>query len=180
MFEPYIGQISIFAGNYAPKGWAFCDGRYLSIQENTPLFAVIGNTYGGNGVTNFALPDLRGKVALGMCSDKGGGKYSWGKKGGSQDVALTENQMPPHKHSATIMAIETNSSSIQSPEGAILARDISAGSEPYSHQNKPIILMSPDCIRHNAAGGGRPHDNIQPYISLNFIIALTGVFPIRN
>jgi microcystin-dependent protein len=172
MGNPYLGEIRMFAGNYAPLGWMLCDGQTLPINVYQALFSVIGTTYGGDGTQTFNLPDLRGRLPLHR-GTKAGVSFALGAMGGVESVPLTIEQTPPHRH--PLMA--TTSGFQLSPAGA-------APSPPYSTQvgvmvygnivNNPTSLH-PDTIQ--PAGGNEPHTNIQPSLCVNFIIAMNGVFP---
>ena len=167
MSEPFIGSVILFAGNFAPRGWAFCNGQILSIAQNTALFSLLGTTYGGNGQTTFALPDLRGRVPLHFGQGPGLSSYALGQSAGTESVTLNLNQMPAHTHSqpATNAGQNTNR-----PNAAVPARGgVYAASTDGS-------ALDPT----TSAGGSQPHTNIQPYLALNYIIALEGIYPSRN
>lgn len=161
MATPFIGQITLFAGNFAPRGWAFCQGQLLSIAQNTALFSILGTTYGGDGQTTFALPDLRGRVPLQQGQGPGLQSYVLGQKAGTETVTLTVNEMPAHNHSITVTAVP--------PGGTIPAVD---------GQLTPTPLNAFEAS--GMTGGSQPHNNLQPYLALNYIIALQGIFPSRN
>ena len=174
--DPIIGQICLFAGNFAPKGWAICDGSLLSIAQNSALFAILGTQYGGNGQTTFALPDLRGRVAMGVGGGPGLSYRNQGEQGGTENVTLTANQMPAHTHA---MVASGNASNSASPNGALLAsagRD--GGASIYSSDTSNQTPMAAQSIQ--MAGGNLPHNNLQPYLVINYIIAVEGIFPPRN
>lgn len=165
MPEPFIGEIRLFAGNFAPAGWAFCDGQLLSISEFEPLFILIGTTYGGDGESTFALPDLRGRVPIHQ-----GQGFSLGQPGGLETVSLAAQQLPPHSHALMASmdpAISPN------PQGQVLARTVS--STPFFPDPNPAITLAAASV--SPTGGNQPHDNVQPFQCLNFIIALQGIFP---
>ncbi|TJY42784.1 phage tail protein [Cohnella pontilimi] len=172
--DPYVGEIRIFAGNFAPKGWALCDGSLLSIQTNTALFSLLGTTYGGNGKTNFALPDLRGRAPMHFGTGQGLTPRSLGESGGSASVQLTVQQMPSHNHVPNCVA---GASDQMSPAGAEWGNATAGRQSPSLYSSKFDTPMSPQAI--GATGGGAPHNNMQPYLVLNYIIALQGVFPPR-
>jgi microcystin-dependent protein len=174
MSEPFIGQITLFAGNFAPRGWAFCQGQILAIAQNTALFSILGTTYGGNGTTTFALPDLRGRVAIQQGQGPGLPPYQLGQVGGEPTVTLTTNQMPMHNHT---LNVDPNSGDQITPQGHVLAAEASGAAAVYSAA-QPAAAMNPAAI--GMAGGNQPHDNMQPYLALNYIIATAGVFPSRN
>jgi microcystin-dependent protein len=163
MVEPYVGEIRMFVGNAAPQGWMFCDGQLLSIDENGDLFSLLGTTYGGDGETTFALPDLRGRVPIHQ-----GNSYALGQSGGAETVTLTENQLPAHSHS--LVASTSNASG--GPSGAVLAQPASI--ELYRPGTVPGSAMSSSSIA--SAGGGQAHANMQPFLCVRFIIALFGAY----
>ncbi|APV50542.1 hypothetical protein BWI17_13080 [Betaproteobacteria bacterium GR16-43] len=170
MAQAYLGEIRIFAGAFAPQGWMFCDGTVLSIVKNTPLFAVIGTTYGGDGIQNFALPDLRDRVPVGVGRASGLANRVQGETGGSAAVALTDHTMGAHDHRAQCFSGAGNH---RSPRGRIWAQ---------SNTNDPPFHTPPALAPMNAAavgttGGGQPHANEQPFLAVNFIIAVSGDFP---
>jgi microcystin-dependent protein len=173
--EPFIGQISIFAGTFAPRGWAFCDGQLLSIPQNTALFSLMGNTYGGDGRSNFALPDLRGRGPLGSGQGPGLSQRPLGQSGGTQSVTLTQAQMPGHAHAAQCSSVGDGGSS---PAATIWGK--AQGDTPYVEGPNAVGTnpMSPAALANS--GGGQPHNNMPPFLALNFIIALQGVFPPRG
>ncbi|ACL59739.1 phage tail protein [Methylobacterium nodulans] len=181
MSEPFIGEIILFAGNFAPRGWAFCNGQILSIAQNTALFSILGTTYGGNGQTTFALPDLRGRVPVSAGQGPGLSPYSLGQITGSETVTLIASQMPAHTHS---VAADAAAGTVDSPNGANLAKPITAvrpatAVNGYTSGNptEPVTL-APATI--GVAGGSQPHNNLQPTLALNYIIALEGIYPSRN
>ena len=172
MSEAYIGEIRIFAGNFAPQSWAFCDGRSLSISENDALFALIGTTYGGDGVNTFNLPDLRGRLPVHMGTDSNGNTYVEGQSTGVENVTLTTSQIPSHNH---ILQASKGGTTTSSPASAML-RD--SGVDMYANSLTAPVAMNNAAIAN--AGGNQPHSNLQPYLCLSFIIALFGIFPSRN
>jgi len=171
--DPFIGQIAIVGFNFAPRGWASCDGQLLSIAENTALFALLGTTYGGNGQTTFALPDLRGRVPIHRGEGPGLSNYSLGEIGGSQTITLTTAQLPAHSHSVNALTTDGNTSI---PTGALPAGTKTLDPE-YSNLTSNTA-MSASMI--GSTGGGQPVSIIQPYLTVHYIIALQGVFPPRN
>ena len=169
MAQPYVGEIRMFAGNFAPAGWMFCDGALLPISENDILFTVIGTTYGGDGQETFALPDLRGRVPLHQGTDKSGNTYTLGQSGGVESVTLTTQQIPNHTHpllaSSNTGTSPTNSNNTWAKSTAV---------DMYINED-PVQAMNAGSI--GPAGGSQPHENLQPYLCVNFIISLFGLFP---
>ena len=172
MAEPFIGEIRIFAGTFAPVGWAFCDGRLLAIAQNDALFALIGTTYGGDGETTFALPDLRSRFAVHQGQGPGLSNYTIGETTGTETVTLTVPQLPAHSH----IANAGSGGNDLSPAGNVWATD--AGGNTAAYNDASNAQMAATAI--GVAGGSQPHDNIQPFLVVNFIIALEGIFPARN
>ena len=170
--DPYIGEVRLFAGNFAPVGWAFCNGSILAIAENDVLFTLIGTTYGGDGQTTFALPDLRSRVPVHT-----GNGVVLGQMAGVETVALTVSQLAAHSH--TLQGISTNNAS--SPANAFPAAVSASGFEPtlYGTGSAKLTTLAPQSIGQSP-GGNQPHTNIQPYVALSFIIALSGVYPSQN
>jgi microcystin-dependent protein len=164
MAQPYVGEIRMFAGNFAPAGWAFCEGQLLPISENETLFQLIGTTYGGDGQETFQLPDLRGRIPLHQ-----GNGFILAETGGSEEITLTINQIPSHGH--PFLGAATGGTEINA-----------GGNLPAnSPVVKPYINISPDANMNPAAigpvGGSQPHTNFQPYLCIDFIISLFGIFP---
>lgn len=166
MADPYIGELKIFGGNFAPVGWMFCAGQLLAIAQYDALFALIGTTYGGDGVSTFALPDLRGRAAVGQ-----GSGYNLGQAAGVETVTLTSNQLPAHNHLALATGTVTNTAS---PAGATLAATQGAGQVLYGPPTN-LAPMAGSAI--GTTGGNQPHDNMMPSLVLNWIIAVEGIFP---
>ena len=171
MAEPFLGEIRTFGFNFAPQGWAMCAGQLLPINQNTALFALLGTFYGGNGTTNFALPDLRGRVGIHQGQGVGLSPYNIGQISGTETVTLTQNQMPQHNHQ--VMANDTAASATR-PAGAVPARVTAAAYGATSDGTTMNAAMI------STAGGSQPMSIIQPYLCLNFCIALQGIFPSRN
>ena len=167
MPTPYIGEVRIFGGNFAPAGWVPCDGRLLSVQAEPDLFAVIGDTYGGDGVLNFAVPDLRGRVPLGPGEGPGNPAYVRGETGGAESVALTAAQMPGHTHK---LRGSSANGAADSPAQAVPAR---APSATPAYGPAADVALAATAV--GMAGGDQPHNNMQPYIALNFCIAKIGI-----
>jgi microcystin-dependent protein len=168
---PFIGQVIPVPYNFAPRGWAFCQGQLLSIAQNAPLFSLLGTQFGGDGRTTFALPNLQGIVAIHQGQGPGLSAYNVGQTAGSASVALNQSQLPAHNHNALAFA---RAGATASPAGACWARP--ASDTPYGVS--PQGAMGASAIA--PAGGGSAHENQQPYLVLNFIIALQGIFPSRN
>lgn len=177
MAEPFLSEIRIFSFIFAPKGWALCNGQLLPINQNQPLFSLLGTTYGGNGQTTFALPNLQGKVPI----HEGSG-HTLGETAGAYAVTLNISQLPQHQHTFTINSCvdsATANANVGSPAGAYWAND---GKTAYSttDPNNPINTgaMHPSTVSN--VGGSQPHSNTQPFLVLNFCIALQGIFPSQN
>src|SRR5512138_2789944 len=166
MSDQFIGEIRMFGGNFAPMDWAFCDGQTLQISQNDVLYSLIGTTYGGDGQTTFALPDLRGRLPM----HRGNG-HAVGEKLGTETVALTESQMPVHTHS---LAADTAVGTKDIPEGYVWAAAENAASAHYA-AGDPNQAMNGMSVGN--AGAGMAHDNVMPFLAVNFIIALTGYYP---
>lgn len=176
MSEPFIGQIVMFGGNFAPRGWALCDGQLLPISQYSALFSILGTTYGGDGRTTFALPDLRGRVSIHAGDGPGLSDYSLGQKGGAETNTLTTSNLPAHSHSLAIYDSEGDSNA---GSGKTLA-GTGGGVPPTGTwtSSPPDATASTRSIGNT--GGGLPVGNIQPYLTVNYIIALQGVFPSRS
>ncbi len=177
MTDPYIGEITLFAGNFAPRGWAFCQGQLLNIAQNTALFSILGTTYGGDGRTTFALPDLRGRAPIGFGQGPGRPYYDLGQMGGEPTHTLINPEMPAHSHPAQASGIAAGGSNA-SPGGGTWASS-TARDNLYSNA-APDSPMAAGNIAVGAAGGSQPHNNMQPYLGLNYIIALEGIYPARS
>lgn len=167
--EPYIGEIQLVSFNFAPKGWALCNGQLLPINQNQALFSILGTTYGGNGQTNFALPNLQGRTGVGFSN-----VIPLGLAAGSSTETLTQAQLPSHTHSVNALTDFANSSD---PTDRVLGAKGRGGTNPYATATL-MQPMSPSSIE--PTGGNQAHNNMQPYLVLNYIIALVGVFPSRN
>jgi microcystin-dependent protein len=169
MSEPFIGEIRMFGGNFAPAGWAFCDGQLLPIAENEALFQLIGTTYGGDGQETFALPDLRGRLPIHMGQGPGLSTRDIGEQGGTELETLTLNQIPVHTH-PTLLSSAAGSES--TPAGNVLA---ASPNVRLYRPGAPTVLLHPATV--TPTGGNQPHDNVMPFLCVNFIISLFGVFP---
>jgi microcystin-dependent protein len=172
MSTPFIGEIRIFAGNFAPQNWAICDGSVLAISQNEALFNLIGTTYGGDGQTTFNLPDLRSRVPIHQ-----GNGYVIGQRAGSESVTLTTPQLPAHNHTVQSSSAHGNTSS---PAGALWATDGTGVAAPYRTpaSGGTAVALNPATV--GASGGGQPHENRQPLLAMNYIISLFGIFPSQN
>jgi len=165
MAQPYVGEIRMFAGNFAPAGWQFCEGQLLPISENETLFQLIGTTYGGDGESTFALPDLRGRIPLHQ-----GSGFILAETGGVEEITLTVNQIPAHTHP---LVASTNVAQDTNPQNKVLGQ--SSGGILLYIQDTPDTNLSPQAI--TSVGGSQPHNNFQPYLCVDFIISLFGIFP---
>jgi microcystin-dependent protein len=174
MADPFVAEIRIFPFNFAPKGWAFCDGQLLPLSQNTALFSLLGTTYGGDGKSNFALPNMQGNSPMHPGQGPGLSLHDLGETGGSETVTLLESEIPAHSHS--LMAVGGFNGTNNDPTNGVLAKG-DAGLLPYAASGSPLA-MSDQAIA--PAGGDQPHNNMQPYLTLNFCIALQGVFPPRS
>lgn len=188
MSEPFIGQILLFAGNFAPRGYAFCQGQILSINSNQSLFSLLGTQYGGDGRSTFGLPDLRGRVPISMGTGAGLSQRNIGQKGGSEQVALTAAEMPSHQHaegastlSAELVADAANTATESVPDPArVLSKLANVNFYSSSDANLEPIVGPSISSTIGDAGLGQSHENRQPLIAIHYIIALTGIFPSRN
>jgi microcystin-dependent protein len=165
MSDPYIGEIRMFAGNFAPRDWAFCAGQAIAISENEALFALIGTTYGGDGVNTFNLPDLRGRIPIHQ-----GPSFAIGQMAGEESVTLTPNQLPQHTHTAHA---DAGAGGQTSPAG-----NVWAGSSDFAVAGSIDAQMAAGALE--VAGGSEPHDNMVPFLAVHFIICLFGIFPSQN
>lgn len=173
MADPFVAEIRIFPFNFAPKGWAWCDGQILPLSQNTALFSLLGTTYGGDGKSNFALPDLMGRAPMHPGQGPGLSLHDLGETGGSETVSLLESETPAHSHQLRANANLGNS---RNPSGNVLARPV--GGLVYQSTASGSTTMAAEAIA--PAGGDVPHNNLQPYLTFYFCIALQGVFPPRS
>jgi microcystin-dependent protein len=174
--DPYVGEIRLFAGNYAPQGWAFCQGQELTVISNQVLYSIIGNMYGGVANSTFNLPELRGCVPMHWGTGNGLTKRTLGQTGGESTVTLTEDQMPNHDHEPNC---ETTANET-SPQGAVWAMTpkVGRGYGPNAYSANETVQMNAQTF--GATGGGQSHNNMQPYVAINFIIALEGMYPPKS
>lgn len=174
MADPFVAEIRIFPFNFAPTGWAFCDGQLLPISQNTALFSLLGTTYGGNGQSNFALPNLQGRAPMQPRQGPGLSLHNLGETGGSETVTLLASEIPAHVHS--FVAFNATASLNAPAADRALAR--SSGGFAFQQSAANPVNLSPQAL--SVAGGGQPHNNMMPYLAFNFCIALQGVFPPRT
>jgi microcystin-dependent protein len=172
MADPFVAEIRIFPFNFAPKGWALCDGQILPLSQNTALFSLLGTTYGGDGKSNFALPNLQGNAPMHPGQGPGLSLHDLGETGGSDTVSLLESEIPSHSHS---VAASQQDGLERTPAAQLLATGI--GISQYQAPGQ-LTNLSPNAVA--PAGGDQPHNNMQPYLTLNFCIALQGVYPPRT
>jgi len=174
MADPFVAEIRIFPFNFAPKGWAWCDGQLLPLSQNTALFSLLGTTYGGNGKSNFALPDLRGRTPMHPGQGPGLSLHDLGETGGSETVSLLESEIPSHPHNAA--AIGGDPADLQAPNAN---RALARSAQGFAYVSGPAnVSLAPEVLA--PAGGDQPHNNMQPYLTFYFNIALQGVFPPRG
>lgn len=173
MADPFVAEIRIFPFNFAPRGWAWCDGQLLPLSQNTALFSLLGTTYGGNGKSNFALPDLQGRAPMHPGQGPGLSLHDLGETGGSETVTLLESEIPAHAH-----ALRANNTLAEAatPAGNSIARLTFNAYQTNVSAN--LVSMAPEALA--PAGGDQPHNNLQPYLTFYFCIALQGVFPPRG
>ena len=172
MAEAFLGEIRLFGFNFAPAGWAMCNGQLMSIAENTALFSLLGTTYGGNGQSTFALPNLQSRVPIHVGQGPGLSPYVLGQPGGTENTTLTSQQMPQHNHTVNVVGSGGNS---DTPKGSVLAK---TSVTSYSTSAPDGSTMNANMI--SFAGNSQPFSIIQPYLTVNFCIALQGIFPSRN
>ncbi|MBF0688460.1 MAG: phage tail protein [Cellulomonas sp.] len=176
MIEPYVGEIRLFAGSYAPSGWALCNGQLLPIEQNAPLFSLLGVSYGGDGRTTFALPDLRDASPVGVGPGSGLTDFVRGSRQGAPTVTLHAGEMPVHRH--PVPAVDA-AGSTDNPSGAVWAQSRRGrASERLYGPAVELTAMAANAVA--PAGGSQPHENMPPYLRLNFVIALQGLWPPRD
>lgn len=166
MAQPYVGEIRMFAGNFAPAGWMFCEGSLLPISENETLFQLIGTTYGGDGQQTFGLPDLRGRLPIHQ-----GNGVILAESGGAEEITLTAQQIPSHSHP---FLVSNDIPTLSNPQNNVLGQ----AAAKFYRNGAPSIFLNPASV--SPVGGSQPHSNFQPYLCLNFIISLFGIFPSQN
>ena len=171
--DPFVAEIRIFPFNFAPKGWAFCDGQILPLSQNTALFSLLGTTYGGDGKSNFALPNMQGNAPMHPGQGPGLSLHDLGETGGSETVTLLESEIPSHSHTMKADVLDIADTNVVSPNASYA---LSSGGTLY--QSTGNAFLSDNALA--PAGGDQPHNNLQPYLTLNFCIALQGVYPPRT
>jgi microcystin-dependent protein len=176
MGQPFVGEIRMFAGNFAPLNWALCNGATIAISENTTLFQLIGTTYGGDGVNTFNLPNLQSRVPVHQGTAISGSTYVIGQVSGAENVTLTTQQMPTHNHSLSA----TNTGQVLAPSATTIPALATSTQTNYGVYGPAQIStnLNPATIKND--GGSQPHNNIQPYLAINFIISLFGIFPSQS
>jgi microcystin-dependent protein len=190
MDSPFLSMILLWGCNFAPNGWAFCQGQLLAISQNAALFSLLGTTFGGNGTTNFGLPDFRGRIPVGAGQGPGLSTYVLGQPGGAESVTLNVNQIPAHLHPVSLSLTISVSNAAGSNSTPAANNSLAAMNDPDSGDaingygtgspNTPINTGATASGNTGATGGSQPHTNIQPYLTVNYIIALAGIFPSRG
>jgi len=174
MSSPFVGEIRIFCGSFAPFGWAKCDGQLMAISQNEALYALLGTTFGGDGQTTFALPDMRGRFPMHQGTHQGT-PYVMGQIAGSETVTLNTNQMPGHTHTTQC---NPGTATTNNPANNYWAQDAATATLAYSNNFSNLVAMNGQCM--GSAGGSQPHENMNPFTCFTFIIALNGIFPSQN
>jgi microcystin-dependent protein len=172
MSTPFIAEIKIFAGNFAPRGYAFCYGQQMSIAQNSALYSLVGINYGGNGTTTFGIPDLRGRAPMGSRQGAGLTNRTLGEKSGEANVTLLSNQLPAHSHTVSVAKMSEATADRANASGNILA--------PTTDASYATSVANTTMGSSTSVGGGQAHNNMQPYLAIGFIIALQGIYPARN
>lgn len=183
--DEYIGIIKIFGGNFAPRGWMMCNGQLLSIAQNSALFAILGTTYGGDGVTTFALPNLQSRAPIGMGQGPGLSRYVEGQIGGVETATLTIGNMPAHTHVAQLKVSSANASQTTATANSTIATPGTLSGRTFTategfNTSAPDITMNSGSVTNIPAGSNQPFGIMQPYIAMNYIICVQGLFPSRN
>jgi microcystin-dependent protein len=173
MADPFVAEIRIFPFNFAPKGWAWCDGQFMPISQNTALFSLLGTTYGGDGRSTFALPDLQGSAPMHPGQGPGLNLHDLGETGGSETVTLLQSEMPAHSHTMRAAVSDPADVKIVNPNASF-----GLSQEAQIYQENGDVLLAPEALA--PTGGDQPHNNLMPYLTLSFNIALQGVFPPRS
>ncbi len=173
MSEPFVGEIRMFAGNFAPRGWAFCDGQLLAVSQNDALFSLLGTVYGGDGRTTFGLPEMRGRIPIHQGTGPGLSRHQLGARAGLENETLTTNEMPSHRHDAQASTSAANESS---PQGRVLGSP--SNHEIYAPVSGAHVSLVSTTI--GDTGGSRSHTNLMPALCINYIIALVGIYPSRQ
>lgn len=181
MSNPFVAEIRIFAGNFAPRSWALCNGQLLAISQNTALFSLLGTSFGGNGSSNFGLPNLQGSAPLGFGQGPGLSSYVIGQSGGAPTQTLSTAEMPSHAHPPACFSTSPNPAPLLSPGGNVWAVT-GTRRTPSNLYKAPVAetTAAMNVAASGTAGGNLPHNNLQPYLAITFIIALQGVYPARN
>jgi len=175
--EPFIGEIKMVGFNFAPRGWALCNGQLLSIAQNSALFSLLGTTFGGDGRTTFALPNLQGRVPIHQGNGAGLTPRVMGEMSGTESHTLITTEIPAHQHTGTVSPpCAVDDATTASPQNAVPG----IAGVAYTPTPSPGVTMAPASFTTGAAGGSQPHNNLQPYLVVNFVIALEGIFPSRN
>ncbi|GGD83840.1 microcystin dependent MdpB family protein [Emticicia aquatilis] len=177
MDSPFIGMIAMFGFNYAPRGWAFCNGQLISIAQNSALFSLLGTTYGGDGIQTFGLPNLQSRIPIGFGQGAGLSSYALGQMAGTENVTLNITQIPQHNHQMTASGDGPTQATAASASLASQAR--TGGTMPVIYANGATNIV-PLASATSISGGNQPHSNIQPYLAINYSIALEGIYPSRN
>ncbi|MBV7454724.1 tail fiber protein [Acidovorax sp. sif1233] len=180
MSEPFIAEIKMFAGNFAPRGWAFCQGQIMSIAQNTALFSLLGTTYGGNGQTTFALPDLRGRAPVGTGQGPGLPEVTMGEIGGSPTHTLISTEMPAHTHAAPTIPASTTLGTLQAPGPGAMPAASNQRNAQYAASGTADTQLPMSSATTGIAGGSQPFSIMPPYLGMNYIIAVEGIYPSRN
>ncbi|SEC85197.1 Microcystin-dependent protein [Tenacibaculum sp. MAR_2009_124] len=183
--NPLIGQIMMFAGNFAPRGWAFCDGQLLAISSNTALFSILGTTYGGDGRSSFGLPDLRGRAPIGPRNGPGLSNYQLGQRGGVETVTLNVLQIPSHTHANALRVSSEDATQAQATQSSSIATPGAPSGRSFNttfgfNQITPDTTLNQSSVTIGNTGGNLSHENRQPFLAINYIIALFGEYPSRN
>lgn len=172
MSDPFVAEVRIFAGNFAPRGWAFCEGQLIPISQNTALFSLLGTNYGGDGRVTFGLPNLRGRAPMHPGQGPGLGQRWLGEQGGNSSVSLIQNELPSHSHAMKYN--KTVSGDSNSPAGKLFAKSVVPVASVFSSSSPSTAIGS-----SSAFGGGQPHNNMQPCLGVSYIIAMQGIYPPR-